>query len=1079
MSRLSKVLVVCGGCASLAQAQVIDWAAAVSGNWSNIANWSPMDVPNTAAETARFQINGTYTATVDGTFSIGSLQQTISNVTISIPGGANLFVNGPTYNNRGLVVINPANVGAETRVRFDANTTITGNGTTRLAGIVNRSIVDSLAGVTTVTNGPNHTFDGFGQFRSVLTNNGTVDANSSGNVLSLLSNGKTNNALFRASAGGVLSIDSIGIAQGAAGFIRSDGGTVQFTGTGSVTGGTVEGVLPSVVTMAGTTTFTDVTTAGRVNVNGGDSIRVSGAGLTNIGEIHINPSNVGVETRVRFDAPGALAGAGSVVLDGIANRAILESIDANAVITVGASQTVRGMGQVRAALVNNGLVSADNVDSPLDLLVLPKTNNSLMRAVGGAVLDIRVPVAQSIGGSILADAGTVRLHSGASIAGGELDTANAGLVQVANSMIPFSGVRNEGMVDVNGGTGIAASSTLENNGLITINPGNVGAETRLRFDDSSSLSGTGLVVMNGLENRAILETAAGAVMTIGSAQTVEGQGQVRAELINNGEIVANLDMLRLRLVSTNKTNNALMRAENNARLTLSGIGVSQGPAGVIEAADAVVELESASITNGTLRSVGTGVVNSTNGSNTLRDVSFSGVMNVQGGTGVLITGTGLVNTGLITINPTDAGVETRIRFDESGALSGAGEVRLTAFNNRAILETNTGVTLTNSAPHLISGRGELRAALINNSTVRANLPASSLNLIQNPKTNNSVFEVTDGGQMSISGIAVTQGPGGVIRNLNGSLSISSSSVTGGDVIAAAGFVVVHGGTNTLTDVDTGGTHNVNGGSSLVLNSSLTNDGLISINPTNAGVETRLRVDTATSIDGTGEIRLSGSANRSILECVAPATLGPGQTLTGIGQTRGSYSVSGTIAPGFSAGSIDVINGTVSLTETAALEIEIGGTSSALFDNCTGNATWNLNGALEVSQINGFVPALGQRYVIITASAVAGTFDTLIAPDLGGIEWKVVYFPNKVELQVRCKADLSGSSDPNDPSYGIPDGVTDASDFFYYLDLFVSSDSRADLTTSSDPNDPSYGIKDGIIDASDFFFFLDLFTGACG
>ena len=36
----------------------------------------------------------------------------------------------------------------------------------------------------------------------------------------------------------------------------------------------------------------------------------------------------------------------------------------------------------------------------------------------------------------------------------------------------------------------------------------------------------------------------------------------------------------------------------------------------------------------------------------------------------------------------------------------------------------------------------------------------------------------------------------------------------------------------------------------------------------------------------------------------------------------------------------------------------------------------------------------------------------------------------------CVADLSGSSDPNDPAYGQPDGLTDASDFFYFLDLTI-------------------------------------------
>jgi hypothetical protein len=79
----------------------------------------------------------------------------------------------------------------------------------------------------------------------------------------------------------------------------------------------------------------------------------------------------------------------------------------------------------------------------------------------------------------------------------------------------------------------------------------------------------------------------------------------------------------------------------------------------------------------------------------------------------------------------------------------------------------------------------------------------------------------------------------------------------------------------------------------------------------------------------------------------------------------------------------------------------------------------------------------------------------------------------------CTADLSGSSDPNDPAYGVPDGTVDAADFFYYLDQFVAANlAAADLTGSSDPNDPGYGTPDGAIDAADFFYYLDRFVEGC-
>lgn len=79
----------------------------------------------------------------------------------------------------------------------------------------------------------------------------------------------------------------------------------------------------------------------------------------------------------------------------------------------------------------------------------------------------------------------------------------------------------------------------------------------------------------------------------------------------------------------------------------------------------------------------------------------------------------------------------------------------------------------------------------------------------------------------------------------------------------------------------------------------------------------------------------------------------------------------------------------------------------------------------------------------------------------------------------CPADLSGSSDPNNPAFGVPDGIVDANDFFYYLNRFAAGDlSVADLTGSLDPNNPGFGVPDGVIDGNDFFFYLDLFVGPC-
>jgi len=79
----------------------------------------------------------------------------------------------------------------------------------------------------------------------------------------------------------------------------------------------------------------------------------------------------------------------------------------------------------------------------------------------------------------------------------------------------------------------------------------------------------------------------------------------------------------------------------------------------------------------------------------------------------------------------------------------------------------------------------------------------------------------------------------------------------------------------------------------------------------------------------------------------------------------------------------------------------------------------------------------------------------------------------------CEPDLTGTTDPNSPDYGVPDGLVDANDFFYFLDRFAAGDlSVADLTGSSDPNSSDYGVPDGTLDANDFFFYLSLFAAGC-
>ncbi|MEZ6234232.1 MAG: GC-type dockerin domain-anchored protein [Phycisphaerales bacterium] len=88
----------------------------------------------------------------------------------------------------------------------------------------------------------------------------------------------------------------------------------------------------------------------------------------------------------------------------------------------------------------------------------------------------------------------------------------------------------------------------------------------------------------------------------------------------------------------------------------------------------------------------------------------------------------------------------------------------------------------------------------------------------------------------------------------------------------------------------------------------------------------------------------------------------------------------------------------------------------------------------------------------------------------------------------CAADLTTSAIPGSPGYGVPNGILNNDDFFYYLNIFSSSlgcnpggtpcNSPPDLTTTAIPGTPGYGIPDGFLQNDDFFYYLAIFAAGC-
>jgi hypothetical protein len=182
------------------------------------------------------------------------------------------------------------------------------------------------------------------------------------------------------------------------------------------------------------------------------------------------------------------------------------------------------------------------------------------------------------------------------------------------------------------------------------------------------------------------------------------------------------------------------------------------------------------------------------------------------------------------------------------------------------------------------------------------------------------------------------------------------------------------------------------------------------------------------IDGTLEISNAG------LVSVADALFIDQGTVRGNGNILGNVQNGGLILPGNSLGALH-ISGNYSQTSAGKLLIELAGTTPGTqYDQLliTGGAT--LDGTLQVSLLNGFVPSAGDSFdLLTTTSSIAGTFANEQLPLLaGGLIWNLSYGPNDVILSV---GGVLGDYNHN--------GIVDAADYVVWRKGLGTTYTQAD------------------------------------
>jgi len=1087
--------------AGSAHAQLITWNA-LNGGWSDPLNWSPQNVPDTLGESAELPDRGSaYTVSCSATLSVDAITLSSLDASLYLVGGASFGVGGGGIYNAGLVLVNSNSSTFDTSLTFLDSGGLEGPGLLRLG----RAGPDSQLNTTApaiITNGVAHTIDGIGQINADLVNYGVIDANVAGQLLQLRDQNKSNNATIRATGGGILAVEGCTITQGPSGVLLADNGYVDFSiGTEStIIGGTLDTANGGLVRRWQATDPADITALDAVR-NAGDLSIYSGGlvdvanGLTNDGAILVNSNFGTTDASVTFTNSGTLGGTGVLTLNRGGPDARLDSAPA-AVITHAAGHTIRGAGEINAALVNNGLVEGDRNGQVLDLRQNDKSNNATVRATNGGIVEIEgITITQGT-------AGTLPAGTASTVIGGTLDTANGGLFRRWTAVTPgdvtaLDAVTNEGDFRVAAGGYVEVADGITNNGSILVNSNSGTPDTYVTFTNSGTLGGTGVLTLYRFGDDSQLNTAPGAVITNAATHMIEGMGRINAALINEGLVDANIPGVALELRGQDKTNDAVMRATNGGILEIEdGITIDQTGGGEIVADASVVRFfsaESCAITGGTLRTPNLGYFERWNAGTT----TLTGVVN-EGDFRVLNDGRldivdGITNNGSILVNSNFGTPDTFVTFMNSGSLAGSGTLTLNRYGDDAQLNTAPGAVLTNAATHTIEGTGRINAALVNEGLIDANTPGVALELRGQDKTNNAVMRATNTGILEIEdGVTIDQSGGGEIVADSGYVDFPTGeacTIIGGSLESTASASIRRWGailpddTTTLDGVTSSGDFLVFAGGLINIGAGgLTNNGSIIVNSTNGTPDTFVSAVADATIGGTGEVLLYRAGLDSQIGAAPGFTLtnGASHTIRGVGELFGDVVNLGTVSPGTTVGTMTG-SGDYTQGPMGSLAIELGGPVVGQYDrlNITGDAT--LAGTVDVTLVGGYVPANGHFLTIMTAGSINGEFGALNGPTLTPLVMRLVYRPTSVEIRVVCRPDLTTQNAPvGDPDYGVPDGVVSAADIQYYVNAWVAGDTDiADLTTLNAPiGDPYYGVPDGLVTAADIQFYVNLWIAGC-
>jgi len=750
----------------------------------------------------------------------------------------------------------------------------------------------------------------------------------------------------------------------------------------------------------GSSAVTDDTagTCNNFSMSAGDTLTItpgylflSGTSMINAGSISIGDGN-GLAVYGNSGNVLDLTGGGTVTLLTANTRISGERGVPTTLVNV--DNTIQGQGWIgigELTLVNQKTISANGGTLTVQPSATGLTNTGLMEAQSGStlVLQAGVPVTYTnTGGTIKALDGSMVSAGGLTITGGTLTSVGSGVFTTSpgGGNPTLNNLTFAGNFMIPSGAAIILEGTVNNTGTIQ-------STGQIFVSGNATLSGKGSVLMTG--SGSAMDQLTG-TDTLTNRQLIHGAGTIyELPVTNEGTIKADNTSAPLYLDGTT-TNTALLEASGGGTLEIFNNTTVNNKGGTIEALTGSTVILVGTVNGGTLKTSGTGTIQSQNG-------TLDGRVNVPSNAGMLalsnqyslMTEGTINNTGTIAV-----GNDSCIEMSQPTTLTGAGKVTMTS--SSCIF--GSGIPFTNQST--IEGAGTIGDSnpmpIINDGTIHAN-QTSPLLIVPDSTgfTNNGQLIVDTGSTLDINGLfnnfSGTTLTGGTY-SLTGTLGIENAKI----VTNAANLTLTgpkarilntstsHSALRSLAVNAASGVLSLQSGQKLTAGAKFTNKGSVTV-----GAGSGLTVGTSytqaaatTTVDGT---------------LTAPALTVQAGSLLGQGAVAAAVTSNATITAGDSVSKPGILSVTGTYTQNASgvLNISISGTTvgSQYSQVAVANGA-SLNGTLNIKLLRGFVPTIGSTFTILSSSAVSGKFATVNGLKINSSEhFEINYAGTAVTLKV--------------------------------------------------------------------------------